>query len=353
MKHRDQTVDVLKGMLVFGMVLSHVLGLMSSNDTFPIKHIWLLTGLVTFSGFVFSFGYACQLAYFGKDFHTSYRRMLMTALKLLVAFYISGIYWRAFVDKSLDFKTVAKILILRDIPPFSEFLVSFSLIILVSLLLFNPIQKITTHHKVFWATFLLLLLTTFIPYQWVTIGQVGLIIGTNQFPTYPVLQYFPIYLAGIYFAKHRIFTNKQFSVISVLGLIGFILHYVLKDQVPSRFPPSFLWIAASLFCVYVYYLAARYLSKWRFLAEILSGWGKNVLFYLLMSNIIIFTFRGAYDRLYLTLSASIGSTLLMLLMIHFFITIVSTQKQSATTSQRQVYEPIQAAEYAPKEVRIQ
>ncbi|MBF2025192.1 MAG: hypothetical protein IGS48_00285 [Oscillatoriales cyanobacterium C42_A2020_001] len=352
MKQRDQTIDVLKGMLVFGMVLSHVAGLISSNADFPIKHVWLLTGLVTFSGFVFSFGYACQLAYFGKDFQSSYQRMLMTALKPLIAFYISGIYWRAFVDKNLDFKGVLKILILRDIPPFSEFLVSFSLIILVSLLLFSQIQKVTANYKSFWLAFSLLLLTTFIPYSWINISQLGLIVGTDRFPTYPVLQYFSIYLAGVYFARHRIITNKRVLGISTIGFAGFIVFYLYTRQLPSRFPPSFLWITASLFLVYFYYLSARYLSKQRILSTLLSAWGKNVLFYLLMSNLIIFTFRGAYDPANLSLPISIGITLLMLLMIHFLISIVATQKQPASMPQHKTYELPASTDYV-KEARVQ
>lgn len=352
MKQRDQTIDILKGMLVFGMVLSHVAGLLSSNADFPVKHVWLLTGLVTFSGFVFSFGYVCQLAYFGKDFQSSYQRMLTTALKPLIAFYISGIYWRAFVDKNLDFKGVLKILVLRDIPPFSEFLVSFSLIILVSLLLFSQIQKITANHKHFWLTFLLLLLTTFIPYSWINISQLGLLIGTDRFPTYPVLQYFSIYLVGVYFAKHRIITNKWVAAISTIGFVGFVLVYLYTRQLPSRFPPSLLWITTSLFFVYFYYLFARYLSKQRILSTILSAWGKNVLFYLLMSNLIIFTFRGAYEPVDLSLPISIGITLLMLLMIHFLISIVATQKQPTSVPQRQAYELTASTDYV-KEARVQ
>jgi fucose 4-O-acetylase-like acetyltransferase len=324
MTQRDETIDVLKGMLVFGMVLSHVAGLVSSYAAFPIKQIWLFTGLVTFSGFVFSFGYACQIAYFSKDLKAVYRRIVSTALKPLIAFYISGMYWRAFVDKQLDFAAIANILLLNDIPPFSEFLVSFSLIILVSLLLFKPIQKLTSNPKHFWILFALLLLTTFLPYAKVHISQVGLLIGTTQFPTYPVLQYFPIYLLGIYFAKHKILYHRQTLVISALGIGLFLFSHFVNRQIPSRFPPSLSWILASLFFVYLYYLAAQRISKWNFVAPLLSSFGKNVLFYLLLSNIMIFTFRGAYAPLSLPPLASLGMTVLVLLTIHFLIQIVSS-----------------------------
>jgi hypothetical protein len=326
MKQRDETIDILKGMLVFGMILAHVSELISSYDAFPMKRLWLCASLVTFSGFVFSFGYACQLAYFSKPLKTAYRRMLATALKPLIAFYISGIYWRAFVDKQLDLATVTNVLLLNDIPPFSEFLVAFSLIILVSLALFIPIQKVTDSKKYFWSVFILLLLTTFFPYELVHEPHLALLVGTTRFPCYPVLQYFSIYLLGIYFAKHQIYREHKIAIASTIGIICFMLFYFWNHITPPRFPPSLLWILGSLFFVYGYYLIARKLSRWQFLAEPLSYWGRNVLFYLLISNLAIFTFRGAYEQISLSLLVSLGITLLILGATNFLTSIVSSKK---------------------------
>lgn len=328
MKPRDPTIDVFKGMLVFGMILSHVSGLISSSNAFPIEQIWLLTGLVTFSGFVFSFGYACQLAYFAKDLRSSYRRMMATAVKPLIAFYISGIYWRSFVDKQISLKGIARILLLRDIPPFSEFLVSFFLIILVSILLYTPIQAAIRNQKTFWITFSILLLTTLIPYHLVQTSKLGLLIGTDRFPTFPVLQYFPIFLLGAYFAKHKILLSHKTLFVSSAGLALFVASYASQNEPPSRFPPSLAWILGSLFVVYLYYLIAQSLVRWNLLALPLQLWGRNVLFYLLTSNILIFTFRGAYPRIDLPPIASVGLTLLVLFTIQFLSSLVSAQKPS-------------------------
>lgn len=316
------------------MVLSHVSGLASSYSAFPIKLIWLLTGLVTFSGFMFSFGYACQLAYFSKGLRASYQRMLVTALKPLIAFYISGIYWRAFVDKGLSLNTLINILILRDIPPYSEFLISFSLMLLIALIFFKPIQKITDNQKLFEFIFVLLLLTTLIPCDLVQSSKLALIIGSKQFAAYPILPYLSIYLLGIYFAKHTFCHTQRLAFLSAVGLLGFIVFYFSGRQLPSRFPPSAIWILASIFFVYLYYLAAKRIVHWRSLAEVLSNWGRNVLFYLLVSNILIFTFRGSYSPLYLDPLASLGVTVLMLLTIHF-LTTIATPRHSITPTQKQ------------------
>lgn len=333
---RDETIDSLKGMLVFGMILSHVAGLVSRHTDLSVKVVWLLTALVTFSGFMFSFGYVCQLAYFSKDRVKVAPRMLMTALKPLIAFYISGIYWRAFVDQNLSLKGVLKILVLRDIPPFSEFLVSFSLVILVSLLLFHWIDTVTAKPSLFWSAFGLLLLMTFLPYDQIHLKPLVLFVGTTDFPTFPVLQYLPIFLLGAYFAKHQLQRDRITQILSIVGLVAFVVVYSLNRQLPSRFPPSALWILASLSGVYLYYLLAQTITRWPRVSTILSGWGKNVLFYLLISNILIFTFRGAYDPLDLNLLASLGLTLLMLVTIRFFTTIVVPQPTAIAPSRNQI-----------------
>ncbi|MDX2231926.1 MAG: hypothetical protein NW220_19990 [Leptolyngbyaceae cyanobacterium bins.349] len=312
-----------------------------------MQQIWLFTGLVTFSGFMFSFGYACQLAYFGKEFQSSYKRMLMTAVKPLIAFYISGMYWRAFVDKDFSLRTLLRILVLKDIPPFSEFLVSFSLVILVSLLFFNQIQYLMEKKSEFWIVCLLLLLTTFVPYQLININQMGLLIGTDKFPTYPVVQYFPLFLLGAYFAKHKIVRDRRVFVVSLSGLIAFLIFYLPEQVAPSRFPPSLLWIMASLFLVYSYYQIARRLSTQRVLNHLLSTWGKNVLFYLLISNILIFTFRGAYQPVLLHPIASFGLTVLMLLTITFLTTIVAVPKPAIVP-----VSTTKTVEFSPQEVNL-
>lgn len=325
-KQRDEAIDILKGMLVFGMIFSHVSGLMSSHSDFSTKLVWLFTGLITFSGFMFSFGYVCQLSYFSKDFTASAQRMLLTALKPLIAFYISAIYWRTFINKECSFSGIVHILLLSDIPPFSEFLISFSLIIIISLLLFNPIQTITANPIYFWSVFILTLFTTFIPYDWVQINQIGLLIGTNKFPTFPVLQYFPIFLLGVCAAKKPILEDRIVKMIALISIILFILFYRYKQELPGRFPPSFLWITASIFFIHIYYKLAQYLSKWRGVSTVFSMWGKNVLFYLVISNIFIFTFRGSYQPLNINLIESFGLTLLILFTISFLTTIVVPSK---------------------------
>jgi len=130
---RDYSIDYFKGLLVIGMVYTHVLQFFSNNELFPsVVYITQYFNLITFAGFVFSFGYVCQLAYYRKDLRQVFMSMLITGLKILIAFYISGVSFQVFVgDQSLNMKTILPVILLQVIPGWSEFLVSFALIILI------------------------------------------------------------------------------------------------------------------------------------------------------------------------------------------------------------------------------
>src|SRR5437870_645721 len=102
MKQRDAATDIFKGLLVFGMLYAHVVQLSGRYTDAPAAGALYFTVTfidnVTFAGFLFCFGYAAWLAYFSRGFARSWRRMLVTAVKILVAFYLSGFASRMILD---------------------------------------------------------------------------------------------------------------------------------------------------------------------------------------------------------------------------------------------------------------
>ncbi|SFL60223.1 hypothetical protein SAMN04487943_102404 [Gracilibacillus orientalis] len=221
---RDHSVDYFKGLLVIGMVYTHVLQFFSDESIFiSIPYITQFFNLITFSGFVFCFGYVCQLAYFCKPFRSVYMKMLITGIKTLLAFYLSGIAFQIYVgNQPLTIDTIMPILVLQVIPGWSEFLVSFSLIIFLGLVLFHSFIWISNRPTLFWMLCSLLLVTTWIDYSSITIAQLGLLVGSTDVVTFPVVQYLPFYLIGIYFAKYRIDFQWKYFLISLVGTILFI-----------------------------------------------------------------------------------------------------------------------------------
>ena len=325
---RDYSIDIFKGLLVIGMVYCHILQFFSDPEVYTgAQRVIDVVNIVTFSGFVFSFGYVGQLAYYSKPLKAVYGRMLSTAVKTLIAFYISGTYYRLFLDrKPLTWSTVKPILLLQDIPGWSEFLVSFSLIMLVGLVLFKPLTWLIERKLIFWVVVLLLLMTTYFPYDKVTVNQLGLLIGTRKFASFPVVQYFPYYLIGMYVARYRLGWNWKLFLGSFVSTGIFIAYVTVKHGLPERFPPSLFWILSSSFLVYLYFLVAKVLTLKMKYTKFLTVLGQNVLLYLLMSNMMIFTLKHNQDQLLLSTAEGFGFDVGILLLISFFIRIAINSK---------------------------
>lgn len=140
-------------------------------------------------------------------------------------------------------------------------------------------------------------MTTFIPDKLITINQIGLLIGTNNFSSFPVIQYSPFYLVGIYFAAYKVKFNKIILIISCAFTLSFVSYLLYTHNLPSRFPPSLFWIIGSAFFLYIYFLVSNFLSSYVNKTQFLEILGKNVLLYLILSNIFIFTIHSIYGSM--------------------------------------------------------
>ena len=68
-RNRDITLDVMKSLLVIGMITAHVVQLCYVGGSKLVALFSLFINVVTFSSFMFCFGCASWLAYFRK-YHT-------------------------------------------------------------------------------------------------------------------------------------------------------------------------------------------------------------------------------------------------------------------------------------------
>ncbi len=324
------TIDVLKGLLVIGMVLAHAISLLGNEE----QTLWLglrnLINLTAFSGFLFCFGYTCYQAYFrpSADLPFPYRRTMKTALKPLIAFYISALAYR-FITANADFdsQTILNIVILRDLPDYSEFLVTFSMTLIIAVLLRKPIRIIIGRFAYFVATIMLILLINLVFTYSGANGYIGLLIGMKGYLVFPFLQYFPIFLLGVYFSKQNIWYVRWLLVaLVVLSLIILVLDrsYALME----RFPPSSLWLIVSFAYVYVTAIIAEILSKSRALRHVLASIGGNTLFYLLLSNIVLFSMHTVSAVKY-THEVCLIVTLVLMMGIYFCTTLVRSQRPPA------------------------
>lgn len=287
---RDNKIDILKGILTLGMIFAHTIQFLDGSYNPILKGVSAYTNLVSFSGFLGCFGFACWVAYISKK-SIPWKKVSSTALKCYFAFVLSGIAFRYFVSgQSLDLDVILKVVLLRDIPGYSEFLIAFCLITIASCI-FAPLLRflVADIRRVVAFSLAILVLAQVLPQTLIYDPWIGLLFGGSGFSYYPIVLYSPIFVIGAWLAysQHK-YSILPLSVAIVLVLIFSVLT-LFKFSI-SRFPPDAIWLIASSSLAYIYLGVSIFITEKcpRWIKLYLNSVGQNVLYYLLFSNIALF-----------------------------------------------------------------
>ncbi len=292
----DKSIDRIRGFLVLIMVYCHVLQFFGNGGAFPaVLRIIDVINVLAFPTFVFCFGRSSAVAYLQRPFKKAAPRLLKVMLTMYAVFVLSGLGFRIIREHApFNTITVEKVLLLSDIPGWSEFLAGFAAFALLVLIFFKPLKWLSTRFVPTLIVSLVSLGLCFFPYDLIKAPQIGLFIGTRSFASFPVVQYAAYLLAGIYWQTSR----KHGLTWSIIGLCATAagVVYTAVSGLPERFPPSLPWVLLTGFSpVALSFLMAKIGSLPPVLRET-DGWLRNVgrksLFYLLASNLTIFTLAG-------------------------------------------------------------
>lgn len=336
MEHkRDDGIDLLKGIFVVGMVWGHMMDLWSTTNGIA-GNIYYTLSIVTFSGFLFCFGYGMQVSH--ERGRLTFMQILSNSARILVAFYISGFAYELIVHaKEWTPATLGNVLVLHTLPELSEFLPAFALTSLIGGLLMRPLNWITDSWPRVGVAVILLLLTPFLPNAWVQSPQLCLFVGCelNVSVGFPVLHYFVFFLLGMAVAKHQIGFSWIMTIAGAVGVVAYrYVHYnVMQAQ---RFPPDTQWLVGGILFLMAWYSGARLLDRVPVVRDILVPIGRNTLFYYLFSNLLLFAGRKSFDNFPIGMPMSLVLTALLLAIIYFFITIIKpgpTKKPSPKAAQ--------------------
>ncbi len=297
---RDRSLDVFKGLLVVLMTWCHVLQFFGDSGLFPLNHtLETAANLLVFPGFVFAFGAAAAYAWYPSRWQQALPRMGLAAGKALGAFYLSGLAFRVVREgKPFAWATLRRILLLQDLPGWSEFLAAFFGLALVAMLLYLPLRLIGKRTKLLLPLAATALLMCLIPYDRVEHPWLRLFVGTTAYASFPVVQYLPYFLLGVAYARSggRRWGLGATALVMTLGGLG---RAAFLGQLPSRFPPDYGWVLLPAAGLGVLLLVAKgmvsvRLPGWlRVAAErVPGGMGANSLYYLLAGNLVLFTLAG-------------------------------------------------------------
>ncbi len=286
---RHTLIDLVKGLLTAGMVLAHVIQLLLA-DQLALQFFSDTANLLSFSGFFFCFGFVAWLAYWKPD-TLRWAAMLRTALKCYGAFTVSGVAFKVLVAHApLNAALICRVILLRDIPGYSEFLLAFSLALIAASLM-RPLVRWATDNGLHLALAgLACLAATFLPKIPGQDPLLALWMGGVEFAYFPVIPYGPLFLGGIYAARHgpALGSKPLALAITVTAICAYARRHGILEE---RFPPTAFWIIRSFAGFYIYLGIAQLLNQSRLdrVKAYFMTVGRHVLLYLLCSNLAIFS----------------------------------------------------------------
>lgn len=292
----DKSIDRIRGFLVLMMVYCHMLQFFGNGGVYPaVNRITDIVNILAFPTFVFCFGRSCAIAYLKKPFKQAAPRLLKGLLTMYAVFALSGLGFRIIREHAaFSITTVKKVLWLTDIPGWSEFLAGFAAFALLVLIFFKPLKWLSTRFVPTLIVSAVTLGLCFFPYGIIKSPQLGLFIGTRGFACFPVAQYAAYLLMGIYWQTSRKHGWALFGIGLGASLAGVI--YTAAAGLPERFPPSLPWVLLTGFSPVALSFVMAKIGDLPPVLRQADGWLRNVgrksLFYLLASNLAIFTLAG-------------------------------------------------------------
>ena len=100
---------------------------------------------------------------------------------------------------------------------------------------------------------------------------------------------------------------------------------VFDHALPQRFPPTMAWILGPALILYLYTLACHYGIQFVGRIPFVLTAGRNVLFFLLASNLAIFTLKGNQPGWSLSTGEGLAFTVLLLAVIRYAASIIGNQ----------------------------
>lgn len=299
---RDRSIDVGRGLLVIMMVYGHVMQFFGDSQIFPLVGTMIdVINLTVFPTFVFYFGATAVLAYLKKPYLQALPGMIRTTLRAYVVFCLSGVGYRVLREnKAFAVGTVRRIMQLYDIPGWSEFLISFALyglLLIVGYAVFEWLSRKPA--ACLFVSALCVCCCLVVPYGEIP-THLALLIGGRDFSYFPVVQYMPYFLAGMLWAKGDRRIRRGLVLASVVMSLGGVAYWHFWGF-PGRFPPTWGWILLPGALVSAVVLLSRALSGLAgngigriadALCVVLGRFGGASLYYLLGSNLVLFTLAG-------------------------------------------------------------
>ena len=256
---------------------------------------------ITFLTFAFCFGYVCQKAYIRKaPNHRS--AALKTAYKCFSAFLVISFYER--ILGGID--DVSRFFSILTCPSaWAAFIMPYGLFAVVVAFFPSFLSWASGNVLRIGCFTLFAIALTFLRhfFTWDAVPFLGFLIGNSgktDAAYWPVLQYLPVYLLGMYFSRNEITRIASWKIGLAIGyvcffyLVGFLqFNNFFEYAFVKGNPPTAMVILQGMCAPVVIYMVARYVIMFLpfYISRFLNFMGYNLLYFLVSSSIIYFLLR--------------------------------------------------------------
>jgi hypothetical protein len=281
-------LDLMKTLLVIGMIGAHVIQLITFRARPEAAMFAEYANLVSFSGFLFAFGIGLGLPK-PEGRQRSLWRQLRPSLLLLLAVYASSFAFALLVErKPLNAQLITDVLTMQRLFGWSEFLATFFILSLLTLVARPALLAIGRNPWLLLVATAACLATTFYT-SGAIVPLLPTLVSHTGFANFPLLPYLPWFLVGIWYGSHPV---RAWHFIPALAITGYLYWVTLQTgQFPNRFPPTILWIAGPAALLLGYLALCRFIAARIGIPSLLLTPGRHVLSFLVLSNIGFFATR--------------------------------------------------------------
>lgn len=326
-KFRDNSIDFLRTIAILLMVFAHANALLRI-DSNPANEFFQNAGnIICFSLFVFCYGASL---YYSKEDRKSTK--LLRRIGLLYFAYLVVVALNIIENHITDGQTMLSYLSFVKLPGYGEFLVAFILFDVIYFLLKKPIDYISKDFAL-----IVIISATLFGFSFFLLNQpyhnflTNLLWGQKDLFSFPIFQYFIIFLLGMYYSKKRSENNLETQNLIVLTIVLasiYILSYFFNPSFGIdfyRWPPSLLFILNNLIfisvLILIFDLFRSFINKNNGLFEIPSSYAFH-LFYIHIVILYLLRWSGVRGFILLSYALSLAITALP-----FFIRYVQIKTQ--------------------------
>jgi hypothetical protein len=250
--HRAPYLDLFKTILTVGMIFAHVIQLADAVPGQVAHALSVYVNLVTFSGFMLAFGMGIGLSRRRTSAATMVSRCKMPVL-LFLGYCISSIAQLELVDgRPIESKEIIDVVLMRHLYGYSEFLATFFMLSLVTSFTRQLIFIVCDNVWLIIAFVALSVVVSALDLSSPQFPFVAAIIGSHDYPSFPLAQYLPWFLLGVRYTRRSVRISGTIWAAAGVATLAFVSFAVLYRRAPSRFPPDTLWIAGPALFLLIY-----------------------------------------------------------------------------------------------------